>query len=656
MSQTEPEGPGTRTRDRTAFWCFVVCVTLALVPIVVATVRAIRREWIPVGDDAFFVIRARDVFNQHRPLLGTWTSASRTVGLDVNNPGPLLFDALAPFVVLGGAEIGVAIGAAVINALAVGGIAFVAYRRGGPLLGALAMVVTAALCWTMGSELLYDPWQPHTLVLPFLLLLMLVWSLGCGDVYALPWVVGVASLVVQTHLSYALLVPALVLWGGAALAFSLWRARRRRPAAWPRQRRRALRSLAISLGVLALCWIQPVIEQFTSDGRGNLSRLVETSRDSGVATAGFGYATKAVASVLSLAPFWLRPSFDETFFDEDVWHPPGLGIAAASLALLAVVLGVALVVAWRRRDRTAAFALATAVVATVIGFATVARAPVTIFGSLTPHSSRWLWALGAFMLFGVAAAGLRAVPVARRSAVVVVLTVLVGVIAVVNLPTADSANGPQSQLWAIPGTRAINAQLPNFDGDAPLLIDGLFLKLFDPYGTAVAAELQRRDIPFVVENGGLVRQFGPERRYDGTNARSELLLETGDAARAGVPGGRRVALYEALSPSEQDRLATLRNTLTTAFERDGAVRLTAAGEDALAAGALPVLEGQRAAGTFDPAALVASGEVRDMVEQDLITVGSQDRAAFREYAALQRVWDDQTVGIFVRPIRSDGGA
>ena len=49
---------------------------LALVPIVVATVRAIRRDWIPVGDDAFFVIRPRDVFNQHRPLLGTWTSAS----------------------------------------------------------------------------------------------------------------------------------------------------------------------------------------------------------------------------------------------------------------------------------------------------------------------------------------------------------------------------------------------------------------------------------------------------------------------------------------------------------------------------------------------------------------------------------------------------
>ena len=69
-----------------------------------------------------------------------------------------------------------------------------------------------------------------------------------------------------------------------------------------------------------------------------------------------------------------------------------------------------------------------------------------------------------------------------------------------------------------------------------------------------------------------------------------------------------------------------------------------------------MLEGQRAAGAFDPAALVASGEVRDMVEQDLITVGSHDRAAFREYAVLQRVWDDQTVGIFLRPIPTDGGA
>ena len=84
-------------------------------------------------------------------------------------------------------------------------------------------------------------------------------------------------------------------------------------------------------------------------------------------------------------------------------------------------------------------------------------------------------------------------------------------------------------------------------------IDGLFQKLFDPYGTTVTAELQRRDIPFVVEDEGLVRQFGPERRYDGTNARSELLLRTA-APDAGRCSGWAAAEYEALSASEQDRL------------------------------------------------------------------------------------------------------
>ena len=237
----------------------------------------------------------------------------------------------------------------------------------------------------------------------------------------------------------------------------------------------------------------------------------------------------------------------------------------------------------------------------------------------------------------------------------VVLTIVVAAVSIVNLPTANSTNGPQSQLWAIPGTRALNAQLPDFDDDAPLLIDGLFLKLFDPYGTAVAAELQRRDIPFVVENRGLVRQFGPERRYDGTNARSELLLQTGDAAIAGMSGARRVALYEALSDTEQERLDELRDALTDAFARAGSVRLTEAGEAALAAGALPVLEAQEAAGVFDPEALVRSGEVRDMVEQELIDIAPADRAAFREYAALQRTWDDQTVGIFVRPLATSAG-
>jgi hypothetical protein len=428
------------------------------------------------------------------------------------------------------------------------------------------------------------------------------------------------------------------------------RDRRRRPAVWPRRRARLVRSTWITLAVLVVCWLQPLVEQFWGDGRGNISRLVDTSRNSGVATAGFDYATRSVASVLSLAPFWLRPSFDETFFDEAVWRPPGLGAALLSLAMLALVLAGACFVSWKRRDRASFVAIVTAVVATGVGFATVARAPVTIFGRLTPHSSRWLWALGAFMCFAVVGTVLRAVPPVRRTYAVIGLTAVVAVIALANLPTADTANGPQSQLWAVDGVRALNEQLPDLEADAPLLIDGLFLKLFDPYGTAVAAELQRRDIPFVVENSGLVRQFGPERAYDGSNARRELFLETGGAAMVTPPGARRVARYEALSPAEQARLDELRDELVSAFARAGGVELTLAGEDALAGGKLPVLAGQRAAGVFDPEALVRSGEVRDMVEQRLLVLPPSERDAFREYARKQRTWDDQTVALFVRPI------
>jgi hypothetical protein len=620
------------------------------VPIVVATVRAIDRDWIPVGDDAFFVIRARDVFDEHRPLLGTWTSASTTVGIDVNNPGPLLFDALAPFVMFGGAHAGVAIGAAVLNALAVVGIAWVAFRRGGAVLGTLAMAATALLCWTMGSELLYDPWQPHALVLPFLLLLVLVWSLGCGDVSALPWTVGVASLLAQTHLSYALLVPVLVAWGVAGLAVWAWRARRHRPDVWPSLGARLVRSSTIAAAVLVLCWLQPIIEQFTGDGTGNLTRLVRSSRESDVATAGFSYATKAVASVLSLPPFWFRPSFDETFFDDVVWQPPSLGAAVLTLVGLGVVCALALALGWRRRDRTVVFALLTAFVAMAVGFATVALAPITIFGSLTPHSSRWLWSLGAFLVFGLVASGARALPASSRRSMIVATTVVVAVVTVLNLPTADTANGPQSQLWAVAGTRALNAQLDELDADAPLLVDGLFLKLFDPYGTAVAAELQRRDIPFVVAERGLVRQFGPAREYDGTNARSELLLQTGDAALAGVPGARRIALYEALSDFEQRELDSLRAALVSALRRSDGVRLNERGRQAVADGTVPVLAAQLDDSDLDVDALVGSGEIALMVDRGLIDSSEEDRALLERYATLQRAWDDQTVALFVRTI------
>ena len=196
---------GVRQRVAAVPRLLAVAMAAAVVPVVVALVRGLQRGWYPVGDNAYFSIRARDVLTSNHPLLGTWTSASQSVGHDLNNPGPLLFDLFAipaKIAPIGG----IAVAAAILNVGCIVAMALVARRRGGIERAVGVLAVAAGLAWTMGSELLFDPWQPHSLLFPFLLYLVLAWSLAEGDVAMLPLAVGVGSLLVQTHLTYAGLV------------------------------------------------------------------------------------------------------------------------------------------------------------------------------------------------------------------------------------------------------------------------------------------------------------------------------------------------------------------------------------------------------------------------------------------------------------------
>ena len=68
---------------------------MAVLPIVVAAVRAIVQHWRPIGDNALVALRAHDVLTSHQPLLGTWSSASLEAGTNLNHPGPLLFESVA---------------------------------------------------------------------------------------------------------------------------------------------------------------------------------------------------------------------------------------------------------------------------------------------------------------------------------------------------------------------------------------------------------------------------------------------------------------------------------------------------------------------------------------------------------------------------------
>ncbi|HEX6568302.1 MAG TPA: hypothetical protein VF015_04025, partial [Acidimicrobiales bacterium] len=262
---TVPEGHDDPRGTRRLLAAALVAVNL---PIVVATVRALARGWQPVGDNGILLVRARDVGTSHNPLLGSWTSASLVLDNHVNNPGPLYFDAVAPAVRLLGPWVGLAVGVMLVN-MAASSLAVVAARR---LTGAESMVAVAVavvgLQWALGSALLFDMWQPNALVLPFFAFLVVVAVLATGDLAMAPWVVGLGSLIVQTHMSHTVLVAVLTVVGAA---LCVWARRRSGPTtAWRRP-------LAWAGAVAVLAWVQPLVEQFTSPGEGNLSRIADAT-------------------------------------------------------------------------------------------------------------------------------------------------------------------------------------------------------------------------------------------------------------------------------------------------------------------------------------------------------------------------------------------
>ena len=140
-----------------------------------------------------------------------WSFGSVSARSLYSHPGPLLYDLFAVPTKLFGLQ-GVAIASALVNPRRSSGLrssadawwTFAGHDR--------RRWFAAIVCWSMGSQLLFDPWTPNSLLLPFLLFLMLIWAATNGDLVALPVAVGVGSVLLETNLSYGLLVPALCAW------------------------------------------------------------------------------------------------------------------------------------------------------------------------------------------------------------------------------------------------------------------------------------------------------------------------------------------------------------------------------------------------------------------------------------------------------------
>jgi hypothetical protein len=634
----------TGVTERRASRVAVVSVLLAISPVVVAAAGAVGRRWLPVGDNAYFAIRARDVFTVDPPLLGTWTSASRELPVDVNNPGPLLFDLLALPTTLVPGGVGVAVAAAVVNVLAIVGIAWVARRLAGPLGVGVAMAGVAGLCWAMGSELLFQPWQPHSLLLPFLLFLFVAWSIGDGDAALLPLAALVASLLVQTHLTYAVMVPALALAALIGLALVLRAERRRARTAGAHSRRRLGGTAVLTAAVLAVSWARPVIEQVTVDG-GNLLRLARHGGAHPLAI-GYGPATRLLAGTLAVPPW---TSFRRLAIESD----PSSVVAVVSLAALAAV-GV--VVAWRagrRGDRTVVVGIVMAAVVVISGWVTLGRMPPVgafIRFGVAPHHVIWLWPVTTFVACVLAVALVRWLRHREVAPLVLVAgcTLVVAAGAVGNLPVRD--RGATQPAWAVPVARSLDRQLGEVDHPAPVLVRGPGGYLY--HLTSVMAGLQRRGVPFVVDDPVLERQLGSGRRFTGDNAGAMLVVATGDEAELAPPGGRLVALHLGLRPDEREERAALARRIVDHADQQGAVALTGAGRRAVRTGYMEPSGIGRADTAIDLSALFAPDQVAEMATfwLDHAVLDPVWEARLRRYVSLDERWQERTVGVSLAPL------
>jgi hypothetical protein len=538
-------------------------VALAL-PFLTAAVRAIRDDWFPIGDSALLYLRSADVGTQHHPLLGSWSSASLSLGRNINNPGPLYDLVLAPFAHAFSTGVGNVVGVTAINlAFAVlAGLA--AYRIGGAAFETWAVVTAAALAWMLGSEVLFDTFQAHALLFPFFASLVLLTGAMTGHRWTWPWLVFTWSLILQTHISYAYIAVVVV---GSALAVAV--------LAIPTPRRTWLRDQLGSRAVLwsavifVVVWAQPVVEQFTGEGEGNLTRLVKSAGGTDVAV-GFANAFRMVSAVFALPPWWTRWGFQDTIQPAgtidtpagprvDIPWLPGWFVAVVAFAVLLALLVAALRWSLRAGGRLllAVNVLALAgLVGSVLALSRLTIGPV----GLAAHHTRWLFVLALWAHAALVATGVRwwTMRIERADLAVRVqyagLAVVV-VFAVANVPKYTQEHGPLADTRTMPALQRVFERLDPLAAVDPFLYRTDNLRVYEPYSSAIMAQLVDRGIEFRVDDEVMVRQLGPGRRADGTE-RAVVSQYQGWEGYSYDGPGCVLAIVSDLDPSEEAELAT----------------------------------------------------------------------------------------------------
>jgi hypothetical protein len=545
------ESDTTVADDRVRFpvvgWGVVVTTGVVVVTIAIAMVGALLGGWQPVGDEATIAIKAFDTFSKNPPLIGPATTLSVSAGEAVSHPGPLQFWLLAPFVQVFGTQ-GVLIGTSLLNMAWVVAIVAVAWRQAGPWFTLLTATLVAVLAAALGGQMLRDPYNPWTAILPMVLCALLCWSAMSGVRLALPAAVAVASVASQAHVSFLLVAVALVVVATVAVIGGAVRDRRRLDAGEWRQERRGLAwSLGGSVVVGLVCWIGPLIDQFTRTG--NLGELLEAN-SGGNEHLGWDVTRPRVLEMLQWPPHWLdRPG------TQDWYHLTRWENATAITTILALVaLGV-----WGYR--TGERRLARLVVVAGVGLAasayTTSRIVIEGYADMNVSNRLSLWSSSMVAWLALVWGVLLVVRHVWRGGsgrvsprVAPFLAVGAAVLALALVPRALDdvavAEDPQSGYMG-PAVYFADV-IADEPGNGPYLIDGGNFLVEDALEAALIAQLEARGIEVHIPDP-LRPRLGWHRHVTGAEI-GTIVLSSGPRGAEAGPGVEPLAVFDQADPPE----------------------------------------------------------------------------------------------------------
>ena len=530
-------------------------VVVALLPLLAVLLQRWGRPYVPVADQAIEDLRIRDAltFSANTPLTGPYSR----FGWD--HPGPMIYYLMAPFSwALRQRAWSLIVGNVVLQGAAVVWTARLAWRWGGLRWMVPWLAVITLSYWATGPAIFDQLWNPYLPFPFFTLLLLQAWLVAVGESRRLAGMAFVASLLVQTHIGYALPVTAIVVWALVRLGVTEHRAGRtlRRWSLW-----------RLPLLVVGVLWCVPVVVDTVMHPPGNLVRLVQSYLGHGTARLGPVLGLHGSLGFLATEFRWRPPWLggpDPAVTYSSLTLPSSIGWMVVPAVLIGMSWGLA---QWRRRDDLRALA---ELLALSVGAGVVALSVVT--GEALPYLFLWRIPIGCatvILSLVVIVESLRGRGRWALAALCCLLAALTVVASVgVTRAVADSG-GPVAPIE--PAATSILSQLGHESQPRGAVLVRTYGSLLGGLGDAVVDRLAEQGRPVFVDRG-----LGYEYGYDRTARPAQVgavwfVIEESElySILSRAPAAQVLAVSHPLPAHQQAELVSLQRTLADELAHAG---------------------------------------------------------------------------------------